>query len=64
MPFAPAAEKSICDLETIEAHGTHGCSDVFVAAEKFLSNGLDVDTYYSLMHKARCVWMCYRMMRI
>jgi hypothetical protein len=37
----------------LKTHGVHGCSDVFVSAQKFLSNGLDVDTYYSLMHKAR-----------
>ena len=45
----------ICDMDGLTVHGIAGCADVFITAKKFLSNGLSVDKYYGLMHKARYV---------
>ena len=46
----------ICDMDRLTVHGIAGCADVFITAKKFLSNGLSVDKYYGLMHKARYVF--------
>ena len=45
----------ICSFDELKADGIHGCSDVFIAFDKFLADGLDVAHYYGLMHKTRCV---------
>ena len=48
--------KQICDFKGLRAHGTSGCSDVFLGFDKFMeSDGLDVAQYYGLMHKTRYV---------
>lgn len=38
-----SSESPICGVGGLAEHGIAGCSDVFIAAKRFLSNGLSVD---------------------